>query len=415
MSSSFASAAPVGGKLTFEQLRAGLLWLFFASSFIVKFEPALSDLLFLLLVPLYAFSGLRFAGPVTVLAALLVVYNFGGFLSMLPVFDKPRTGMFLVTSIYMASAAILLSAMIPCAPSRTLKTIKSGWLLGAFLSSIIGILAALNIAGLGDSLTLAGRAQGLFKDPNVFSTYLVFPIILVMQRLLVKPEGNLYLNIIMAITFFAAVFLAFSRGAWISVAFALLMLLFMSFALSDQTRTRSRIVISSILIGFGLIAVLAILLSIPEIRELAIERASFNQKYDVGEAGRFGNQLNSIPLLLKSPLGLGPLQFADYFGQDPHNTFLNGFSSYGWLGGITYLVLCALTTVIGIKTILMRGPWQVEAIAIFCPLFATMLQGVQIDMDHWRHYYWLMGMMWGVFGATVLYASQRPANRPDDH
>ena len=55
------------------------------------------------------------------------------------------------------------------------------------------------------------------------------------------------------------------------------------------------------------------------------------------------------------------------------------------------------TIIIGFKTVLMRTPWQNWAIVVFCPLVATIFQGVQIDTDHWRHFYWMLGMMWGLF------------------
>jgi Ni,Fe-hydrogenase I large subunit len=34
-------------------------------------------------------------------------------------------------------------------------------------------------------------------------------------------------------------------------------------------------------------------------------------------------------------------------------------------------------------------------------LLATILQGVQIDTDHWRHFYILLGLSWGLYAATV--------------
>jgi hypothetical protein len=82
--------------------------------------------------------------------------------------------------------------------------------------------------------------------------------------------------------------------------------------------------------------------------------------------------------------------------MDPHNVYINAFASYGWLGGISYILLMISTIAIGFKTVLMRTPWQDWAIVVFCPLVATIFQGVQIDTDHGRHFYWMLGMMWGV-------------------
>ena len=130
-------------------------------------------------------------------------------------------------------------------------------------------------------------------------------------------------------------------------------------------------------------------------------RFSLLQSYDVGETGRFGNQLNSIPMLMNLPLGFGPLQYRSVFGSDPHNTFINAFASYGWLGGISYMLLIISTIATGLRSIFTKTPWQYAAICVFCPLATTILQGVQIDTDHWRHFYWLLGMSWGLFAATL--------------
>jgi hypothetical protein len=66
-------------------------------------------------------------------------------------------------------------------------------------------------------------------------------------------------------------------------------------------------------------------------------------------------------------------------------------------------MLIISTIIIGFKTVLMRTPWQNWAIVVFCPLVATIFQGVQIDTDHWRHFFWMLGMTWGLFAASMQY------------
>ena len=143
------------------------------------------------------------------------------------------------------------------------------------------------------------------------------------------------------------------------------------------------------------------LLSVEGIRDLFLDRFTLVKDYDAGEKGRFGNQLNSIHFCLNSRLASGRSSFKDSSGMDPHNVYINAFASYGWLGGISYFLLMISTIIIGFKTVLMRTPWQNWAIVVFCPLVATMFQGVQIDTDHWRHFFWMLGMMWGLFAASM--------------
>ncbi len=177
----------------------------------------------------------------------------------------------------------------------------------------------------------------------------------------------------------------------------------LNFLLAPAPPTRRRILLITVSGAIGLAVLLAILLSVEGIRELFLDRFTLVKDYDAGEKGRFGNQLNSIPLLLELPLGFGPLQFPKIYAMDPHNVYINAFASYGWLGGISYFMLVISTIIIGFKTVLMRTPWQNWAIVVFCPLVATMFQGVQIDTDHWRHFFWMLGMTWGLFAASMQY------------
>ncbi|MNL60158.1 hypothetical protein D3C87_1839480 [compost metagenome] len=56
----------------------------------------------------------------------------------------------------------------------------------------------------------------------------------------------------------------------------------------------------------------------------------------------------------------------------------------------------AATCVVGWRLVFRRGPTQLHAIAIWSALFVTILQGLQIDTDHWRHFYLMLGLVWGL-------------------
>jgi hypothetical protein len=135
---------------------------------------------------------------------------------------------------------------------------------------------------------------------------------------------------------------------------------------------------------------------------------SLSQDYDLGETGRFGSQLRSINELIERPNGFGPLRFRFHVPEDPHNVYVNAFASYGWLGGLSYALLIIVTACIGWWTVRARLPTQPHVIAIWATLFIQILQGFQIDTDHWRHFWMMLGLIWGLFGLSQ--ARQRAAN-----
>jgi O-antigen ligase len=120
----------------------------------------------------------------------------------------------------------------------------------------------------------------------------------------------------------------------------------------------------------------------------------------MGVQGRFGNQIRSIGMLLEMPNGMGPLRFRFHFPEDPHNTYINAFASYGWLGGFSYVALVVVTMIAGWTMVWRRSTVQPYAIAIWSVLFITLLQGLQIDIDHWRNVYLQLGLVWGLRAIT---------------
>ena len=107
-----------------------------------------------------------------------------------------------------------------------------------------------------------------------------------------------------------------------------------------------------------------------------------------------------MQLALDHPLGIGPLQFYKLFIEDPHNTFLNAFMSGGWLAGSGYLALCTVTLVASTRFLLVRTPWQAVYHAIYAAYVGVIGESIIIDIDHWRHYFLILGVLWGLMAAT---------------
>ncbi len=397
-------AAPIARPIIFglaaENLREVCVWLMFGVSFVVYIEPAPVDIMFLLVFLCFMRAGLSLTIGTVPLVVMLLVYNMGGIASFISISGDSDAAFFMVTSLYMGLVGILLAYYIAHNPVRRFAVIQSGITFGAFIAAVTGLIDYFFIGAFSGGL-LEGRATGFFKDPNVYSTYMIMPAIMLMQSLVLRTTRHPIVTTAGLMTIVLAIFLSFSRGAWISTLGAAILMIGLNFILANHAVMRTRImlfVVASII--FGAVA-FVIMMSIPTIQDMFIQRFSLVQSYDGGETGRFGAQALSVPMLMQLPLGFGPLGFRDVFGNDPHNVYLNAFASYGWIGGISYLCIFVSTVFIGFKTIFTRTPWQTAAIAVFCPLLTTMLQGVQIDTEHWRHFYWMLGMMWGLYAATL--------------
>ena len=149
------------------------------------------------------------------------------------------------------------------------------------------------------------------------------------------------------------------------------------------------------------------LLSTDSVGALFKERASFDQSYDEGRFGRFGRHVLGFELALDKPFGIGPLQFGKIFPEDTHNSFLNAFMSGGWLSGVCYPALSFTTVLMGFRYLFVRAPWQRAYIAFFAAFLGSFGRELHHRTDHWRHYFLLLGTMWGLFAATQTYLRQR--------
>jgi hypothetical protein len=148
---------------------------------------------------------------------------------------------------------------------------------------------------------------------------------------------------------------------------------------------------------------IAVLLSFDSIGDMFKQRASLDQSYDEGRFGRFGRHILGAEMALDLPFGIGPLQFHRYFPEDTHNSYLNAFMSGGWISGICYPALVFITVIMGFRHIFVRVPWQRAYLAIFAAFLGTVGESFIIDTDHWRHFWMMLGAMWGMFAAAQRY------------
>lgn len=391
--------------LKLESVQAFLVSMIFISSFYVKFEPAACDLFLVAAVLMCVGSGLSLTPAIMPLFLFLLIYNVSGLFSYTLIPDDIlESKAYLIGLALTSISGIFIAAYVTVDPVHRYHVIMRAYWIGATIGAILGMISYFKIQPLYAFLPdFAGRAVGGYKDPNVYSTWLVYPAITMLQGFILGSLRVRFFSVVSFMLIFMALFLAFSRGAWVNAIMAAGIMIFFTFLLSPSNKLRGRIVFSAVAGSFIFAIILGILLSIPATHDLFLDRFTLVKSYDAGETGRFGNQLNSIPILQVLPFGLGPYQFAAVFDLAPHNTFLNSFSSAGWIGGIAYITLIVSDFIVGFRTMLVRTPFQPFAIAVFACLVSVVLQGVQIDTEHWRHLYWMTGIMWGFFAASFAY------------
>jgi hypothetical protein len=373
------------------------LFAFACGGGVVLIEPSPYEFFFFLALFVFMLGGLRLGAGGVVMIALLMLFNIGGLFSLVPFLDDGDAVRFIVVSFYLAVTSAFFAGLVLEDARWRMHALTWGLVIGATIASIAGILGYFNIAGLGAIFTLHDRAAGTFKDPNVLGTFVILPLVLLAQAVLLTGRLRLRYLVPMAIILFGGVFLSFSRGAWGHMILSMALMTFLTFVFVAGPQQRLRITVLTICGVIGSVVALAVALSIEELRAMFELRAAVVQHYDVGATGRFGRIGRAIPELLDRPNGYGPLQFRHVWFEDPHNVFLNAFASYGWLGGLSYLVLIILTLAIGWRMIAMRSDMQAFGIAVWSVLFIQILQGFTIDTDHWRHFYLLLGLTWGLF------------------
>ncbi|TAK49987.1 MAG: O-antigen ligase domain-containing protein [Xanthobacteraceae bacterium] len=383
-------------------LQRSLMWLIGAGGAIVFIEPSPYEIATLMAIALFAVTGLRMRPMVLPLIVLLALINIGYSIAAAHLLDDTKIINWILTSWYMAITAVFFAMAFADDTTARLDFLCRGYVVGAVIAALAGIAGYFHLVPGGDDLlTLYSRARGTFKDPNVLGAFLILPALIALQRVVVADSlgralrGALVLGIIAL-----AILLSFSRAAWGQLVITAAVMLTLMFLTSPSHAQRARIVlIAAVAVAFAALLV-AVILSLDSVAGLFKERASFDQSYDTGRFGRFGRHALGFAMALDLPLGIGPLQFSKYFPEDTHNSYLNAFMSGGWLAGIAYPALVATTVLFSLRNALARVPWQRGYLALLAAFLGTVGESFIIDTDHWRHYFLMLGVMWGLVAAT---------------
>jgi hypothetical protein len=407
MSAVVAAPAITGPYLATEKLRGALLWMVAFSGAFVFIEPSPYEVVGVVAIVLFAASGLSVSATLAPLILLLILLNIGYATAVVQVSDQTKPVIWVLVSAFLAATAIFYAAMLGAATQRRLDLLMRGYVAAAFVAAAVAVAAYFHLmGGASDLFLLYDRARGTFNDPNVLGAFLVLPSLLMFRRLL--AGRRVIRSTLMLVLMVAALFLSFSRGAWGQFAFGAVLVMGLTFITSASVRERFRIVLIAVVGLLVLAGAIAALLSIHQVSDLFTQRANLEQSYDFGRYGRFGRYALGAETALEHPFGIGPLQFASLFTEDPHNTFLNAFMSGGWLAGFAYFTLSLVTLAMSTRFVFVRTPWQPIYHVVYAAYVGTVAESAIIDIDHWRHYFLILGVLWGLMAASRPYLRAMP-------
>ena len=401
----YAPHTGVGTPLGRSFVRSRLLWLLHGAVAIwifcggvVLFEPSPYEFSFVLVLALGVAAGMSLFSSTIPLLLLATAFIPFGLIGAFQVRYTPLTDAFtfVAVTIFLFITSYFVANFVGEAPEKRVRLIVRAYMAIVVLSSVLGVLAYLRLVPGADAFVLYGRAKGMFKDPNVYGPFLILPAMYVLRDVFFGHGRKLLFAGILFMLVMIGVFVSFSRAAWGHFALSSLLVFALCFFLEAYARDKVRMLILA-LVGFMVIVVaFAGLLSIPAVGRLFEERASVTQDYDTGDTGRFGRQGYAFDLALSHPLGLGPTEFHNLrIIEQPHNTYVTVIQAYGWGGGACYYLLVLATLWRGLRGLAdpAKRKLLIPALAVYIPL---VVQSGVIDTHHWRHYFPVVGLIWGI-------------------
>jgi O-antigen ligase len=366
----------------------------------VRLEPAPADVLFAVVIAVAFATGQfrleRIPLSVTALVTLFLALNL---LSSVEVVDAARTVEFFAITLYLCVFALWLTGYV-CSPGRA-RLVVAAYLVAAVVSAALACLALFVPLPGREAFVDGPRAQGLFKDPNVFGPFLV-PAALILMEEIVAPRLlrlRQLTKLLLLSTVTLGVLFSFSRAAWLNLVVASAVL----FAILALRRGGGRramslfvVVLLAAAAGFGVV-------SATSTAGFLQERAAF-QVYDVQ---RFGAQASGLDLAAQYPLGIGPGQFERVSDLSAHSTYVRALAEQGALGLVALLALMLLTLGFAARSaVLGRDTYGIGSAALLAAWCGVLANSLFIDTLHWRHLWLLAALIWAGAALRGRYPSR---------
>jgi len=371
-----------------------------ATGSVVMVEPAPYDLAIILLFAagliLHRLSFTReHRLPVLLLAGFLCANA----ISMCAAPNLGVAGGYVAVTIYLIVSWLFFVGLAGSGGPFGVKALMNGYAVAAWFSALAAGLAFFDLIPYRNLLLKFGRAQGLFKDPNVYGPYLIPILIYGLMRLQrVRPFSLRFFGELAGCALTATgVFISFSRAAWADCALAAVAFLGLQFIYSIRTRTVSAGALYSVL-ALVLIAAIVAALSLAGgagFSHMLKDRLGDNGLHHYDD-DRFDTQRRALETVLQQPLGIGPGQVEVVFDYSTHQMYIRILSETGILGFTAFYAFVFLSVARATRLALtLRDRFTRDMFALVsASCFGLMLNGFVIDTIHWRHLWFLLALAW---------------------
>jgi hypothetical protein len=363
----------------------------------VRIEPAPADLVFGVLIAV-AFATWRFDLQRVPLSITLLVSAFLALnlIASIEAIDPARAVNYFAITLYLGVFGLWLAAYVDSV--RRARLVLLAYLAAAVLSAALACLA-LMAPFPGSSAFVSGpRAQGLFKDPNVFGPFLV-PAALVLMEELVAPR-LLRLRFLPKLALLSivttGVLFSFSRAAWLNLVVGALVLLSVLALRRGGGRQAMTLLVCALAAGAALFGAVAATSSLS-----FLEQRAGVQVYDTQ---RFGAQLSGLEFATEYPLGVGPGQFERVSDISAHSTYVRAVAEEGVLGMLVVLGLMVLTLGFAARNAAAGfDAYGIGSAALFGAWAGLLANSFFVDTLHWRHLWLVAALIWAATSLRLRY------------
>lgn len=385
-----ATAAPVA-----------LLGLGFCLLAIVPTDPAPVDVVLGVLILVTALSRrVRPAVPATVGIPLLL-FAAVTVLSTVTADSWSRALVFEATTIYLVVLAAWLTWVLR--GRRALRVAVQAYLVAAAVSGVAAALALyVGFPGSDTLLYDPFRAQGLFKDPNVFGPFLV-PAAAILLEEIGRPRLLRWPRFLVLAAFLSCtigVVVAFSRAGWLNYVIAIGAVVVAFLARRGGRRGKRRV-----LACLAATAVVGVVVLVASGSLSFLEQRSGKKAYD---QQRFASQALAYDSIDHTALGHGPGQADVGLPISPHSIYARTTYEQGAVG-LTLLVLVLGTTALAAYRLARRDLdlHGVGGAALLGSWLGIVVNGAFVDTLHWRHLWVVAAMIWTATALTPREATWR--------